>query len=716
VPKATEPLIQPQMRLQPSARSGEAELIVYGDIGESWWGESLTAKAVVDQLQALDPSTRQINVRINSYGGSVADGLAIYNALRAHPAKVVARIDGVAMSIASLILMAGDEVQAPETSLLMIHAPWGGVVGNAEELRRYADVLDTYAEAMVSAYATKSGLAPEAILELLTDGQDHYYTGAEAVAAGFADALQQAEDAGATTDESAFAGAMADGLLQRHLKGAPENIQRLAIAAAARNRIAASPAAAMPAPPAHTTEDITMPIENQGAAAGAQQNPAPVDPNAVLAADKARRTGIRELFARFNTPGLDTLRQQCEDDTATTVEAAGQKLLAKLAEGAEPLAGGAGRYEVGRDLSQEHYREGVTAALLHRANPGAHAMTDKAREFRGSSLVDLAREACARAGVNTRGMNQREVAVKALHSTSDFPFVLENIITKSLRAAYESTPRSFVPFCRQATLPDFKEVSRVQLGGAPNLKRVIEGAEYEQGTIGEGREKYALSKYGRIVAVTWETIVNDDLDAFTRLPAMFGRSAADLESDLVYAILTGNPAMADGNDLFSGAHGNLGTAAALQNALNPALANPLNEMQELMMLQKGIEGRYITVRPEYLIVPPRLAETALRVTAAGFAPNAAGDINVIGRTLTPIVEPRLQDSPGTATNYFGAASPNAVDTIEYAYLDGEAGPFTEARNGFEVDGLQVKCRHVFGTKAIDWRGLFKNAGAAFPAG
>lgn len=705
----------PIMRLQPSAAAqGQVDLIIYGDIGESWWGESVTAKAVVDQLAQLDPATAQINVRINSFGGYVHDGLAIYNALKAHPAKKVAVIDGVAMSIASLILMAGDEVQAPETSIFMVHAPWGGTYGNAEDMRRYADQLDKYAEAMVGAYVAKTGKSAEEIRALLTDGEDHYYTGAEAVAEGFADALQQAE-AGATTTASARNGALASGLLQRHLKGAPEDIKRMALAAVARNPFAAMPAATPPAPPANTPEEKTMPIENQGAAAGAPQNPAPVDATAILAADKERRQGIRNLFARFEGRGdFAGLQRECEDEPDCTVEAAGQKLLAKLAEGATPLA--TGLQHSSRDLSKDAFREGVANALLHRAKPSMHKLSEQAREYRGMDLTTLAREACALAGISTRGMSPREIAVKALHSTSDFPFVLENVITKTLRAAYESTARTFLPFCRQVTLPDFKEASRVQLGGAPNLKKVLEGAEYEQGTIGEGREKYALSKYGRIVSVTWETIVNDDLDAFTRLPEMFGRSAADLESDLVYAILTGNPLMADGVALFDAAHGNLGTPAALQNALDPAKANPLNELQELMMLQKGIEGRYITVRPEFLLVPPRLAETALRVTGAAFQPNRAGDVNVIGQSLTPIVEPRLQDTPGTATNYFTAASPNVVDTIEYAHLEGESGPFTEARNGFEVDGLQVKCRHVFASKAIDHRGLAKNAGAVFPAG
>lgn len=165
--------------------SGEqtAEVFIMGDIGESWWGESVAAVDFVKEIAALDVSA--LTVRINSYGGSVSDGLAIYNALRRHKATVTTAIDGVAMSIASLIAMAGDEVEMAENAILMIHAPWGGLMGNSKEMREYADVLDKMAGAMATSYAARSGKSIEDMLALLTDGEDHYYTADEALAEGF---------------------------------------------------------------------------------------------------------------------------------------------------------------------------------------------------------------------------------------------------------------------------------------------------------------------------------------------------------------------------------------------------------------------------------------------------------------------------------------------------------------------------------------------------
>lgn len=723
------PAIEPMMTLRPSAAAADTyELLIYGDIGESWWGDSVTAKDVVQQLNELPASVTTLNVRINSYGGAVADGLAIYNALKRCPATKAVTVDGVAMSSASLIAMAGDTVHMPATSILMIHAPWGGLAGNAKELRQYADVLDTYAASMADAYVAKSGKDREAVLALLQDGQDHYFTGAEAVAEGFADA-ETADDDSATTDASALA--FANALGQRmSARGASAKHAGLAIAAAMRGSFPqqdlVKSAASEPAPsasPLNNTPPAAVAEPTQPAAAGNPTEdsnmPAPITPEQ-KAALAARRDAIRATFAPFaarndmDQVALAKLQRECEDDTDITAEQAGARLLAHIsaASTATPSAAGGSAAAPTGSLTQDEtktWRDGAQAALLHRTSPAAHKLDGPAAQFRGMNLDDLARASVERAGHRTQGMSKQEIAVKALQSTSDFPAILGNVVTRSLRAGYEAVPRTFLPFSRQATLPDFKEISRVQLGGAPSLAKVVEGGEYTEGSIGEGAEKYRVHKYGRIVSLTWETIVNDDLDALSRIPFAFGASAADLESDLVYAILTNNPAMADGVELFHDNHGNLGTAAALADALDPTKPNPLGAMRRAMRLQKGLDGRYISIAPQFLLVPPSLEEVALKATNAAIIAAKGIDLNVTGVSLTPIIEPRLED--GSAKAWFGAAAPGVIDTIEYAYLEGHEGVYTETKAGFEVDGMQVKCRHIFGAKAIDHRGLFKNAGA-----
>jgi hypothetical protein len=358
----------------------------------------------------------------------------------------------------------------------------------------------------------------------------------------------------------------------------------------------------------------------------------------------------------------------------------------------------------GRDATVTR-REAISSALLHRYSPTLFPLEDAAREYRGMTLMELARESLETAGASTRGLSRDEVATRALHSTSDFPEILSAVTNKTLRQAYEAYPRTFMLFCRQVLATDFKAMHRVQLGEAPQLLEVGESGEFKRGTLGESRESYKVKTYGRVVAITRQTLINDDLDAFTRIPAMYGNSIAQLESDVVWGIITANPAMADGNALFHTTHKNLaGTGAALD-------VGSVGAARAAMAKQTGLDKKTVlNVRPAFLIVPASLELKAEQLVAQNLVPAATSSVVPQSiRTLAPISEPRLDAASETA--WYLAASPNQIDTIEYAYLEGQQGAYIETRNGFDVDGVEIKCRLDFGAKAIDWRGLYKNPGA-----
>lgn len=394
-----------------------------------------------------------------------------------------------------------------------------------------------------------------------------------------------------------------------------------------------------------------------------------------------------------------------------SLDAARAAILDKLAEADAPAARGSEPVAAtarGTGAADAAYRDAMSEALLHRHNPGRAQLTDRAREFRGLTLLELARHALDRRGIATRGMSKMELATEALigrsglHSTSDFPLILANVANKTLRAAYDTTPRTFTAWARQAVITDFKPVARNQLGGAPDLLRVPESGEFTYGTIGESREVYALVTYGRIVGITRQTLINDDLDAFTRIPSAFGAAAADLESDLVYSIFSTNPNMADGNPLFHASHTNLGTAGTISETT-------LAEAYRLFGNQRGLEGRQISVLPRYIITPPGVRSVEARKNVTATTPNAVAGVNAFANRLEPIEEARLIPAAGPDP-WFLAADPSRIDTIEFAYLEGQQGVYTETRSGFEVDGIEIKARHDFAAKAIDWRGLFRNAG------
>lgn len=350
-------------------------------------------------------------------------------------------------------------------------------------------------------------------------------------------------------------------------------------------------------------------------------------------------------------------------------------------------------------------RDAVANALLHRYSPTLFQLEDAARQYRGMTLLELARESLGNAGVNTRGLSRDEVATRALHSTSDFPEILSAVTNKTLRQAYEAYPRTFMLFCRQVLATDFKAMHRMQLGEAPQLLEVGESGEFKRGTLGESKESYKVKTYGRVVAITRQTLINDDLDAFTRIPAMYGNSIAQLESDVVWGIIAANPAMSDGNALFHTTHKNLaGTGAALD-------VSSVGAARAAMAKQTGLDKKTVlNIRPAFLIVPASLELKAEQLVAQNLVPATSGNVVPQSiRTLAPISEPRLDAASETA--WYLAASPNQIDTIEYAYLEGQQGAYIETRNGFDVDGVEIKCRLDFGAKAIDWRGLYKNPGA-----
>ena len=174
-----------------------AEMLLYDVIGaDPWTGGGITAERVLADLKALGQDSA-IDVRINSPGGEVYEGVAIYNALARHPGKVTVHIDGFAASIATLIAMAGDEIRVAENAVWMVHQPWTFAMGNAPEMRRIADSLDKHWAAMLTTYERRTGRAAAELAQRVTDaGGEWWMTAAEAVAEGFADTVvDPSEDA-----------------------------------------------------------------------------------------------------------------------------------------------------------------------------------------------------------------------------------------------------------------------------------------------------------------------------------------------------------------------------------------------------------------------------------------------------------------------------------------------------------------------------------------
>lgn len=169
------------------------EVWLYDEIGKDWFGDGITAKEFLRELKAIE--TDKIDLRINSPGGQVFEGAAIYNGILRHPATVTAYIDGIAASIASVIALAGEKLVMAENALYMMHNPSGLAFGTAEDMRQMATVLDKIRDTMVVAYKKKSG-KPESEITALLDAES-WLNAEEAKTAGFVDEIAEKVDVSA---------------------------------------------------------------------------------------------------------------------------------------------------------------------------------------------------------------------------------------------------------------------------------------------------------------------------------------------------------------------------------------------------------------------------------------------------------------------------------------------------------------------------------------
>lgn len=680
---------RPTAQASGDAVAAAPEILIYKDIGENWWSEDpVTAAKFREDLNAL--SAAEITVRILSMGGSVPDGLGIYNALKAHPAKITTINDGVAASIASLIFMAGDVRIAAANSMLMIHAPWSYASGNAEQLRDAADALDAWAAAMASSYAEATGKSKDEVIALLTDGKDHYWTADEALADGYAtqvgDAIPAAAMARASDDLQARIAAL----------------KAKAAAPASTN----SPAAAAAKP--SENPEMTTPASNP-AAADFEAVKAKAVAEA-LAADKTRREGIAQAAAKhIGVQGMADLVKALQDDSTVTVEAAGLKILAMLAEGAGPIAG---QHTVETTEDETDKRRGaIVAALMVRAGVASNEVRASiaSNPFRGHTLMDLARASLDRAGWDHRGRDRMEIAGAAFtQSTSDFPILLENAMHKTLQQAYAAAADTWRRFCAVGSVSDFRDHPRYRLAALQNLQALNELGEFQNATIPDGEKaRVRIGTKGLIINLSRQAIINDDLGSFVGLSAQLGRaSARTIESD-VYALLALNsglgPVMDDGYTLFHANHGNIGTGAALSQ-------DSVDSDRVLMTQQKEPGGKdYLALQPTILLVPSGLRAKAIEVNGAEFNEtvnkNDRKPNSVRGLYSDIVDSPRI-----SGTRRYSFAAPTDAPVLEVDFLDGNEQPFLEQEAGFSVDGNRFKVRHDFGVSVVDYRGATTNAG------
>lgn len=581
-----------------------------------------------------------VTVQINSPGGSVTDALAIYSILRKHPGRVTAIVDGLCASAATLIALAADEIVMAEHSLLMVHNPWTVASGDADQMRKTADTLDVASREMAALYTERTGLSAEKITAIM--GAETWFNSYEAVDAGFAHRVDNAE------------------------RSKPR------LAATAMSFLAA-----VVQTPIAATQCLQRLTDSR----------------------ESHRQKLNALAGPF--AGLERVQQlQASKEFMTySVDQAREKLLMALGADTAPCNVPSPYTGFGHVSNGNIVRDGMVDALSARL--GLAQAQDNRNPYRTMTLAEMARASLTErgVGVTSYGSKMQLVGAAFTHSTSDFGNVLMDVSGKAMLRGWEASGETFQRWTKKGSLSNFHTALRVGMSGFPVLPQVPEGAEYKYVTCNDRGAPIALATYGGLFSITRQAIINDDLNAFSALPAHLGRSASRTIGDLVYSVLTTNAPFVDGKPLFSADHGNVDESGT---SMSPAI---LGELRRKMRLQKDAFDTALNISPAFVIVPAGLESAAMQVLNSTSLPGAemnSGIANPVSKMGQLIVESRLDR---VATPYWYVAAEQGTDTIEVAYLDGVDTPYLEEQEGWTVDGVSLKVRIDAGVAPLDYRGL-----------
>lgn len=355
------------------------------------------------------------------------------------------------------------------------------------------------------------------------------------------------------------------------------------------------------------------------------------------------------------------------------------------------------------EAESDKFRAAAQDAVLMAAGIPVADAAPGANELRGYSMIELARESLQRENVKANFGDNMELARQAINSTSTFPAIMSNLANKSVMTGFNEAETTFQIWAGKGSNRDFKEAARVALSEAGNLELVPEGGQFQQDFLGEASARTKVATYGKLFSLTRQAIINDDLGLFSKIATKYGSAAKRLVNKMVYAQLTGNVKMQDNIALFDTKHGNVaGTGEALSVK---AIAKAITAMRR----QKGITGdATLNITPKYLVVPPELEMVAYQIvnsTAAVDGVNS-GVVNPYKGRFVVVADAELTDPDA----WYLVADATQHDTIEVTYLNGVETPRLETRQGFDVDGIEYKVAFDCGVSALDFRGVYKNAG------
>lgn len=405
-------------------------------------------------------------------------------------------------------------------------------------------------------------------------------------------------------------------------------------------------------------------------------------------AERRRVTEIMGMCRKFGMEPDEYIQN------GTTVEDARAAIMEKMAATHTPTS-----IHIVEDEGDK-FRAAAADGMAMRAGVTVTKPAAGAEEFRGKSMMRLAAECVSREQAkDATRMGDEELLRAAMTGSGAFPGILSNVAHKSMAQAYQAAPTTFQNWTAIGSNTDFKQATRYRLSEADDLVPMTETGEFEASEVTEGAATAAVATYGRTFSLTRKAIIDDDMGALSRIPALYGLAARRVINKLVYKTLTDNPTI-EGAKLFDAKHGNVTGGTITVESLGKAKA--------MMARQKNLKGKEaLNVQPAFLIVPPELEVTAAQLISSVVDPTKANATpNPFANRLTVVSDPELTD---TAAWYL-AAAPGILPSIEVTYLNGREEPTMESHVSFDTLGIKWRIYHDFGVNLLDYRGLLMSTG------
>lgn len=428
---------------------------------------------------------------------------------------------------------------------------------------------------------------------------------------------------------------------------------------------------------------------------------------------RAERTRVSEIQAICNGEFSDLEKEAIS--AGWDLNATRDKVLEKI-RAERPATGPNINVSSDKSISQKSIeaalcmRSGISAEQLLSSKSFDEKSIELGMRDMDLSLRDVVKESLRLSG-QAVPRSVDNTAIQAAFSTVSLPGILSNVANKTLAQSYASTPVTAFKFCSVGNLTDFKEADRYRLTDVGDLKPVAADGEIKEGGLSEESATNQLETYAKKFCLTRKMIINDDLGAFTKVPAAMGNRAARLIDQLFFARLLANPTQADTNALFSAAHNNY-LSGATTNLGKVGLEAGI----EKFLNQKDSDGSPINVEPRYLLVPTKLKFTALELIK-GVSLIASGDTDTLRPAYNALSDENIEvvSSPylTDATGWYLFGNPNQVDTFEIGFLKGKRTPTIERGDtDFNTLGMWFRVFFDVGVREQDHRGMVYSKGKA----